>query len=740
MNIDHLYQLLPAVYRERDADQGAPLQMLLRIITEQANLIEQDIAQMYDNWFIETCEDWVVPYLGDLVSYRPVRAAGEQLEDASRSLEQVLFPRREVANTIGYRRRKGTLNLLEEISMAVSGWPARVVETDRFQGVTQAINYLRLDRGRTVDVHSQRLLDASETPFTRLSRTAGLHTQDPITNQPDGMTGVTVFAWRLRVYPVVRTPAYCLEEVGDHCFLMSMAGNDVALYNQPKPENELAPRTLLSETDLPVAITRRTLEQAVPGHPTRKMASELFYGEGKSIAVWAGDWAHCDPRLPIPAEKIIPADLSDWSYRPEAGHIALDPELGRIAFPPAQLPEQVSVSYSYAFAAGMGGGSYPRAPLEPAGNNKTYYVGKAEHFRCIHTAYEAWRRDMEAMRTSADRTGAAKPFTGIIEVLDSSTYTERLRLELDENERLELRAAPNTRPAIFIADWHASQPDALTVTGASGSELVLDGLLISGRGMEIRGNLRSVTLRHSTLVPGWFLHSDSKPRRAGEPSITLFETSAAVKIEHSILGPIRVIQEEIEAAPVQVELCDSILDATHADHAALSSFEGAIAPAELTVRRSTVIGALRTHAIRYAEASIFLGLTTVARRQSGCMRFCYVTPGSRTPSRFHCQPDRATATLREATEHEALPPDERERLFEAERRRVQPEFLSLRYGTADYCRLANSNAPEILTGAEDESEMGVFHNLFQPQREANLRARLAEYTPAGVSAAVVFAS
>ena len=44
------------------------------------------------------------------------------------------------------------------------------------------------------------------------------------------------------------------------------------------------------------------------------------------------------------------------------------------------------------------------------------------------------------------------------------------------------------------------------------------------------------------------------------------------------------------------------------------------------------------------------------------------------------------------------------------------------------------------TGAEDRSEMGAFHDLYQPQRAANLRQRLAEYTPAGADAGVIFVS
>jgi hypothetical protein len=36
--------------------------------------------------------------------------------------------------------------------------------------------------------------------------------------------------------------------------------------------------------------------------------------------------------------------------------------------------------------------------------------------------------------------------------------------------------------------------------------------------------------------------------------------------------------------------------------------------------------------------------------------------------------------------------------------------------------------------------MGVFHDLYQPQRAANLRARLDEYTPAGMTAGIIYAS
>ena len=54
--------------------------------------------------------------------------------------------------------------------------------------------------------------------------------------------------------------------------------------------------------------------------------------------------------------------------------------------------------------------------------------------------------------------------------------------------------------------------------------------------------------------------------------------------------------------------------------------------------------------------------------------------------------------------------------------------------------LASILAAEISAGADDESEMGAFHDLYQPQRAANLRARLNEYIPADVNADVILAS
>ena len=169
--------------------------------------------------------------------------------------------------------------------------------------------------------------------------------------------------------------------------------------------------------------------------------------------------------------------------------------------------------------------------------------------------------------------------------------------------------------------------------------------------------------------------------------------------------------------------------------------------ASLTIARSTVIGTVLTHAIELAENSLFTSTVTVARRQTGCVRFCYVPPGSRTPRRYECQPDlverAATAELRASAALRKEPPPsdaDLEAGQASERLRVEPDFNSTRYGTPTYCQLAEACAEEIKRGAEDESEMGAFHDLFQPQRAANLRARLDEYTPAGMNAGIIYAT
>jgi len=715
-DLDRLYNLLPAIYRVRDADQGWPLRGLLQVISEQVNAVECDISQLYENWFIETCQDWVVPYIGDLVGYWPVHDAGEpgDVTTSEGSLRnKILIPRREVANTIRYRRRKGTLAVLELLANAVAGWPARAVEYYQLLGLAQAINCLHLDRGRSVDLRDGDALDRLDGPFDEIAHTVDIRRPD--SHRSIGrynIPSVGLFVWRLRAYRVSKTEAYCLEQINSQSYSFSILGNDTPLYAPAALEAE--PARSPGEMDLPVPIRRRPFEKKTTvGNTVVTQASPDYCGEAKPVTIWAENWPAADSPQPIPAGSIIPANLSQWVYRAPRDHIVVDPELGRFVFPARQSPKgKVWVSYYYGFSGDVGGGEYDR-PLSQPSDYKIYYVGEGEAYDRINDALTQWSTD--------------KPFNAVIEITDGRVYVEKIKISLDNNHTLQIRASNKKRPVLRLLDYQTSAPDALSVTGEEGSWFTLDGLLITGRGVQVEGNMAGMMVRHTTIVPGWGLHCDCEPWRPSEPSLVLNEAPKCLRVEHSILGSIQVNREEVREDPGKIQISDTILDATSSEEEALCAPEETIANVIVRITRSTVIGRMCLHELELGENTIFYGMVTVARRQSGCVRFCYVTPGSRTPRRYSCQPDLAEASVK--AQFRAQEDD-----------RVRPRFSSLRYGQSAYCQLAEECAVEIKRGADDESEMGVFHDLFQPQREANLRARLGEYTSAGMNLGIFFAS
>ena len=836
---NRLYQLLPAIYQMCDAEQGLPLQALLSVISEQVDVVEADIAQLYENWFIETCQDWVVPYIGDLVGYQCIHADGEAITPRNK----ILIPRREVANTILYRRRKGTLVLLQSLANHVAGWPARVVEFYNLLSRTEYINHPQRSPSGTVDLRLGYALEKLNSPFDELAHTVEVRSiASAHEHGRYNIPSIGLFVWRLKVYSVTQTPAYCLDEISSNCYTFSITGNNTALYTRPEPEEE--PTQIAGELNLPIPIRRQTFRYRMSDYYQSDPDKQAL-----SLQIWLGSSSHSttSARRLVSPDKIIVADLSNWYYQPPQDHIAVDPELGRIVFPPRQLPKNgVWVSYHYGFSADIGGGEYDRSVVNPPEhllldlddlkdpialisklkdgsvlsqyllakfslktrnllvaypdhNHPTAELVKAmidelNQLLLNFSLYDEQRFASITLTESTKRLGeqnpqgkevvylnrllleeaypneiakhyafyqvgqdpaeyhqinaallrwqAEKPRYAVIEITDSNVYVEQININVDNNQSLQLRAANRKRPVIRLIDWKTALEDMLQISVKSGSRFILDGLLITGRGVRIesdsatdegnqttvREKLARVTIRHSTLVPGWSLHCNCEPRRAGEPSLELFKTVAHIMIEHSIIGAIQVNQDEILADPTPINISDSILDATSFAYEALSSPGYSVAYAQLNILRTTVFGEIQVHAINLAENTIFNGKLKVARRQLGCVRFCYVTPHSRTPRRYRCQPD-----LVDQAEQGV---DETERNGD----RLQPKFKSTRYGTPTYCQLADTCAEEIKRGADDESEMGVFHDLYQPQRSANLRIRLDEYTPAGMEVGIIYAS
>jgi hypothetical protein len=701
--VTELYDLLPRVYQQRDAESGYALRGLLAVMEEQRQILSGAIDQLYDDWFIETCQDWLVPYLGELVGYRLLHgyeeALGAGTPEAGRLL-RAIAPRRDAADTIANRRRKGTLALLQDLAADVTGWPSRAVEFRRLLAFAQPVRLMgtdtraRLRTGRVVDVRHGDRLDRLDGPFDDTAHAVDVRR---ITSHRGvgwyGIDEVGLFVWRLGSYSITHAPAYCSDRDRGR-FTFSILGHDTPL--GVRPVAEPAPSHLADETDVPGFLRRLTFERD-PGQ---------YYGPTKSLCIWTSGDAKADP---IPLSQIVPADLTGWGYTPVGQQVAVDPVLGRIAFPARSAPDRgIWVSYRYLFSADIGGGEYPRA-APPAGAT-LYRVGADQQYATINDALTQW---------ATDKNGPNPPAEAVVELIGSAAYSEQLSISVELGDRLTIRAAPGSRPVIRLLDWYPNQSDALLITGTGqGSgrppQVTLDGLLVTGRSVRIKGVIGRLLVTDCTLVPGWSLDPDCTCQHPDEPSLELTDTTACVQIERSILGSILVIRDEVHEEPSPLFLSDSVLDSCARDGFALSGSSDRYADVVLAMRRTTVIGRLRPHAVAAVENSIITGLFEVPTRQQGCVRFCWIAPGSRIPQHFHCEPELSGDPLR-----------------------VVPQFTSEQYATPGYAQLSRRCPAEIARGADDGAEMGTFHDLFQPQRLDNLSLRLAEYAPAGCDAGII---
>lgn len=715
-DVDRLYSLMPAIYRARDVElarqmgftlsddeemelhnllsrtsllsaaertqlqsllekkrrSAGPLKALLSVIAEQTAVLEEDLAQLYDDLFIETCAEWVVPYIGDLVGARGV----------------FVFPnapfsqRGQVANTISYRKRKGTASVLEQLARDVTAWDASVVEYFQLLATTQYMNHLRPRNLSMADLRDWEALERIGSPFDSVSRTADVRRIETRRGKHN-IPNIGIFLWRLGDYPVTAAPAF---RVDARRYTFDALGRNTALHNRAESETQIT--HLAEPVNVPMPITRRILDRYL----------DTYYGVDEEggvnsilLNVNGADVLAVAPA--ILSDLICVCDLSDvgggadWAHMPE-DKIAIDPVLGRIAFPSnAPAPSTVRVTYSYGFSAEMGGGEYGRADT---------FAGDLEPV-------------VEVPSTSAATVQQALDLVqngGAVEITANERFDESPTITVSPGRKIEVRSADERRAILVVAG-------DLTVVGGENSEVTLNGLLINGNvrvpAADSGGNendLRILTLSHTTVVPGF--------------AITVESPNVTVEVDRSIVGSISAVEG------ARVRIANSIVDATDELAEAYSGLVTGEPGATLIVENSTIIGTVYAQIIELASNSIFFGNgapgdllppVQAERLQQGCVRFCYVPPGSRLPRLHRCQPSEPEQAAR-----------------------VRPVFTSLRYGDAGYCQLGSYCAVEITEGADDGAEMGAFHDLYQPQRVANLRARLDEYLRFGLEAGIFFAS
>jgi hypothetical protein len=749
----HLFDLLPAIYRERDADQGGQLERLLGIVDDQARNLEADIERLYDDLFAETCAPWVLPYIGDLVGNVPlfgtdeVRAAdtaGQRYADLrGPSLAPAVGVRRraDVVKTIYYRRRKGTPPMLEELARDVTGWATHLVEFFSVLGWTQMIrNHLRLE-ATWADLRSPVRCDLVRGPFDPFMHTVDIR---PIARL-DGWHAIKtlgLFVWRLGSFEVVGSDArkaagngfgWHVSPLGQAAPLFATwlrEGDEAGMTQEihaPGPIRKAAFYADLKAAKAQSPVPATTAWYATPP-PDPKTS---IVGGSLSITLWLGT-----TRWPVPTASVVCADLSTFA-QPSAGTVSVDVALGRIALGPPLAgqvgddADRVEVVYHYGFSASLGGGPYERRAWtirrDPLTGETTAPLvlrvrqDGAGDFTTIGAALVAWAAAVPA-----------KPDT-IIAIEDSRTYAESLSIEPADDTWLAIEAANGVRPHLL---------GEIEVTGVhDDAALTVSGLLVEGA-LRVTGSLGRLRVLHSTLVPGPTVLGTGPESGPGviQPSLEVsagaapnrLNESLEVDLAFSITGPL-IVPVHAQA----LRLLDSIVVADPGADAIGTQAEPGPPTA---MERVTVLGRTWVEAVVLASETIFEARIHANRRQIGCLRFSYVAPDSRTPRRYRCQPDLRVQIEVEA--HEAatgLPVDdlERETIGARVRRWLLPSWTTRRYGQPGFAQLHDTAPVEIREGAEDGAEMGAFGHLKQPQRVANLRQRHDEYLPFGLDAGVV---
>jgi hypothetical protein len=750
-----LYELLPAIYRIRDTEQGEPLKALFEeVIAPLIATLEEDLAQLYDDQFIETCTDWAVPYLGDLIGDRALHNI----------VPKVSSPRAEVANTIAYRRRKGTASMLEQLARDVTGWDARVVEFFQLLATTQSLIHLRPDNLHTPDLRKWEPLERLNTAFDTVAHTLDVRriaSQRGRYNIPN----IGIFLWRLSSYfvpgkaaatnPTLNTARSIAAHPGGYTF--NPIGLDAPLFNPPLSESDIT--HLAEPRNVPEPLNRRSLyeelearrQAAVDG----KTAPKIYFDETSDYQPFQ---ILVDSQL-ISPEEILICNLNTWqrpsnskNYRQtpidpsqlpqqKSIQVAIDPTLGRLSFPETKTPETVEVSFAYGFSMDLGGGSYDRSEsilllLPLLGQPILWQIGVTQ----IQPA-----NSPQIVQTIAEAINAwnlQPPGTvGIIAIMDSRTYVETLPTiqipvgsqlvivaadwpEVDnpdnagERQRRNGQISPKQLRPLLIgelkvkgkASTNPNKPDY-----SKAGKLILNGLLLEGKVKVLAGNLANLQVTHCTIVPG-----------KGGCSVDATNPLLHLQFDHSIGGSITLA----ESVP-HLSIVSSIIDG-------LGGVAIAASGTETTVKTSTIFGSSNIRTLE-ASNSIFTGKVVAVRRQIGCVRFSSLPTESQVPRPYRCQPNlaleqRAKELGKNAVAH--LPQAEQDTV----RFRLTPQFTSQRYGNPGYGQLSQRCAIEIRQGADGEVEMGVFHDLYQPQRETNLRVRLDEYLRFGLEAGIFYAT
>jgi hypothetical protein len=765
---EKLWSWIPEVYRDLDGQDDNPdrgtLRALIELVADQAAVMRRDIDRLWDDQQIALCDDWAVSYIGSLLGTRPV-------SEQNRRGQRVA-----VARTLYYRRRKGTLPVLEALIRDIGDLDGAVVEGFRRLGRSRhrldpEIPSLegpvtRTPPGGTADLRSTRISDIVNGPFDDLAHTADVRRL----RGPYGRFNVpklNFHFYRLQAFEVrLATPV----DLADGRFTLDPSGREIALFQPRNRPDEGEPWRPVREWEIPAPLTCRRLNasrfaltpEEVPGDLTDELAAwagftfrteaafrrllddrltpaqrnlvlsdllEAALNEGSpkfhlwpgAVSLAIGDNAGAAPLL---RHQALGADLSAWgagvTVEPDRRAL-VDPARGRVLATAAIAPGNALFAQRYHFGL-----------VNPVGAGPFDRSGELAPDAAVTGTLPAGAVNTDGFFTDPGPVDpVALPVSGIHRVPTSKTYVPDLGASQAWADvgPLTLEAADGERPYLRF-EPPAGDP-VVTITAAAGDEppdLVLDGLWLGLRPPDLTpvaladptdpcpvvparivldGAFRHVVLRHCTVDPGGEQARVDPLQCLPIPAVTL-EIRGQVDrlvIDRCITGPIfEATTTGDPCSAREIVVCDSIVQSLDPAVSAISS-----RIASLDLRRSTVFGTITVNRL-YASEALIQGLVRVTDNQNGCFRF----------SATDAHPDRR------------LPPQFESHLIESGI--PNHAFVSRRFGDPGYAQLAATAPREIMQGAENRSEIGVFNRRILAIRAADLEGKIAEFLPFGLIA------
>lgn len=723
-----LFDALPAYVRLRDGQEQRALEALMALLTDELEVVEQDIDQLFDNWFVETCEGWVLPYIADLIGARPMREIGDAGSGQLRAY---------VANVLQYRQAKGTAAALEQVARDVSGWPVIVVEFFQHLATSENVNHPR--PGRQV-VASLRRADAPQLAHRPFSRASHLPAAGSITGFSGrfNIPNLGIFVWRhgaQLLFPLISeaagylggpVPALLTPDGAVRRF--DPLGRDLPLVNLPDPDLTVAER--VSPLNVPGQLRREPLADELDGLRDGSVKNPQWFDANPVLRIRLGG-------AEIEADRLHCCHLgaaSDGSIRqPDAaGHVLFDPVLGRLSLHDSDKGKAAETGFTAAQPFDIGGGAYDRRASLESWWDDIFVAGEPAPWRIgVSSRVEDQTADPDQggpvvgnLRAAIQQWNAQSVAgqRGIITILDSGTYAEPVSganaIDLKPGCQLVIVAAgwPGRRSTdgTFRREAEGLTPalrrphvptrlgiKAAPGTGEVATRLVLSGLALKDIAIPAGQELQRLDVLDCTVG----VDSGAFVRALwlnGQETLRL-------SIERSVVGQLPLGDV---AAPLTI--ADSIIG--FGPNLALGDASVIELPiGDLAIARCTVFGRIAARTIEM-ENSIATGRITAAHRQQGCVRFSYLPSASVVPRRYRCVSETSggsSVTLR-------------------------PSFVSDRFADPGFALLARGCPVEILEGADGNLEMGVGFRQRVPARLANLREAAREYAPFGLGCGIHF--